>query len=160
MSVDRESTRLSLLLSAIKRRHSRGIEKWVFGCRHTPNRKQHAGYPIPEMNINGASKICCHAFWIIQGLFNDICPHLTYWPPVNPKMLMTTLPLPPKIESLWDVNNFWACILHNPMAVQWHSSIFQVSAAFQMKNASKDNATIFQNWASMECQQFLVLHLE
>ena len=113
-----------------------------FGCHHTANGKQHAGYPILEIHINGASPICGHAFWIIQGLFNDICPHLTYRPPFHSKMPTTTLRLPFKIERQWIVNDFWSCILHNPTAVQRHLSIFHVSAAFQPKNASKDIATI------------------
>ena len=61
------------------------------GRRHMPNGKQHAGYPILEMSTNGASTICGHPFWIIQGLSNDVCPHLTYRPAVKPKMLETTL---------------------------------------------------------------------
>ena len=113
-----------------------------FGCHYTPNGEQHAGYPILETSINGVSTICGHARWMLQGLFNDICPRLMYWPPFNPKILATTLLLSLKHEPQQSVNNFWSCILHNPTAVQWHLPIFHVLAAFQLKNASQDIATI------------------
>jgi len=89
-----------------------------FGCRHMPNGKQHAGYPILEMSINRASTMCGHAFWIIKWLFNDICPHWTHRPPFHPKMLTTTLRVSRSIDRQRSVNHFRSCILHNPTAVQ------------------------------------------
>jgi len=55
-------------------------------------------------------------------------------------MVVTISLPPPKNERQWSVNDFWSHIADNSRAVQWHSPIIILLAAFLGKNASDDIA--------------------
>jgi len=75
-------------------------------------------------------------------------------------MLGASSLLCPKNEGQWSINNFWGCILENRRAWQRQYSIIVILAAFLGNNAWDNITTMFQQWASMECQQLLALDIQ
>jgi truncated hemoglobin YjbI len=55
-----------------------------------------------------------------------------------------TISLPPhNNEYQWSINDFWSGILHNSSAVQGHTPIMMILAAFIDKNERDNFATTF-----------------
>jgi len=75
-----------------------------------------------------------------------------YWPPLQPKMLVTTLLLSPQNQSQQFVNDCCSSNLNNQTAVQRHSSMISVVAAVIGKHDTDNIATTFYKWASTEHQ--------
>ena len=56
-------------------------------------------------------------------------------------MLVTISLQHPKNERQWSINDFWSRTMDNSRAVQRHTSIIVILAAFPGKNGSDDIAT-------------------
>jgi len=62
-------------------------------------------------------------------------------------------------EHQQSINDFWSCIKDTQSALHWRKPIINVSAACMGNNASDHMATISQQRASTERQEFIVLHI-
>jgi len=63
-----------------------------------------------------------------------------------------------KDEGQRSDNEFCSCITDNQTAVQWHSAITEVLAAFLGKTDIDDIATTSRKWGSKKCQYFSLYH--